>query len=323
MRCGLTLAVGLLLVGVGRADDYPKTVLKNDRLKLTVFLPDATKGFYRGTRFDWAGVIGYVEVGGHKTFGPWKDTQDPTNNDDIVGPVEEFGMAAPLGYAEAREGETFLKIGVGELVKPREDAYRFYHNYTIQRPGTWQTTIGADRVEFKQAVDTKSGYGYRYTKQVVLDPTEAGFSIRHELTNTGTRPIDTDQYNHNFYNVDGDLIGPNYQVRFPAPVRVADPKERFAELVSVRKDSFVFTGKLDKGSVFTPVEGLAGVRGRFQISHAGSRLVLSFHEDKPLEKVNFWATVRTLCPEPFLRIRLQPGETQRWAAQYRFTVLKS
>jgi hypothetical protein len=325
MRYGLTLAIGVLVAGVGRADDYPKTVLKNDRLALTVYLPDAQKGFYRGTRFDWAGVLGQVEVAGHKVFGPWKETHDPANHDDIVGPVEEFGMAAPLGYAEAKEGETFLKIGVGELVKPKEEAYRFYYNYPILRPGTWDVNVRAGEVEFKQSMRSKSGYGYRYTKRVVLDPSEAGFSIRHELTNVGTRPIDTDHYNHNFYNVDNDPVGPNYRVRFPAPVRVPEPKERFGELVAVRDDSFAFTGALDKGSVFTGVEGLAsaGPPGPFRIVHAGSKLVLTFQGDTPLEKVNFWATTRTLCPEPFIRIRLQPGETKRWSVRYAFGVLGS
>ena len=74
------------------ADDYPHVFLKNDKLKFKVYLPDAKKGFYRGTRFDHAGVFGEVEFAGHKIFGPWKDKHDPTNHDDIVGPCEEFGI---------------------------------------------------------------------------------------------------------------------------------------------------------------------------------------------------------------------------------------
>src|SRR5947199_2121399 len=42
-------------------DDYPHVVIKNDKLKFTLYETDAKKGFYRGTRFDHAGVFGNVE----------------------------------------------------------------------------------------------------------------------------------------------------------------------------------------------------------------------------------------------------------------------
>src|SRR5581483_4223312 len=74
----LTLALIVLVLGVARlrADDFPQTVLRNDALALTVYLPDAAKGFYRGTRFDWAGVVGAVQFDGHTLFGPWKEKHD-------------------------------------------------------------------------------------------------------------------------------------------------------------------------------------------------------------------------------------------------------
>src|SRR3984957_12161893 len=121
MPCALVAIV--LLVGAGphlHAEDYPHVVIKGDKLKFTLYEADATKGFYRGTRFDHAGVFGHMEFAGHKIFGPWKDTHDPTNHDDIVGPCDEFGIDSPLGYDDAKVGGTFLKIGVGELEKPKE-----------------------------------------------------------------------------------------------------------------------------------------------------------------------------------------------------------
>jgi hypothetical protein len=44
--------------------------LKTNGLKMTVYLPDAEKGFYRGTRFDWSGVIGPVRSGTSVTVHP-------------------------------------------------------------------------------------------------------------------------------------------------------------------------------------------------------------------------------------------------------------
>lgn len=324
MRYPFLFALGLLAAGPVRADDYPKAVLRNDSLSLTVYLPDAKKGFYRGSRFDWAGVVGDVQLAGrHRVFGPWKDQHDPANHDDIVGPAEEFGMEAPLGYAEAAEGETFLKIGVGELLKPKEEGYRFHHNYEIKHPGAWEVTAGPTAVVFKQAFLARSGYGYRYVKRVTLDADRAMFTLRHELTNSGTRPIDTDHYNHNFFNVDNASIGPDYRIAFPASPKVTDPKERFRELVAIRSERvLVFTGPLDKGSVFATLDGLAGQTGPIVLTHRASGVQLSVQGDAPFEKVNVWGTVRTICAEPFIRIRLKPGESKTWSVRYTFGLTK-
>jgi hypothetical protein len=72
----------LLFAGVLRAaDDYPSHTIKSDQLSVKVYVPDEKKGFYRGTRFDHAGVC-TVTFGKHQLFGPWKDKHNPANNDD-------------------------------------------------------------------------------------------------------------------------------------------------------------------------------------------------------------------------------------------------
>jgi hypothetical protein len=34
----------------------------------------------------------------------------------------------------------------------------------------------------------------------------------------------------------------------------------------------------------------------------------------------FWAVERAACPEPFIQLRLEPGQQRDWATRYRFTV---
>src|ERR1700684_2120302 len=103
--------------------------ISNTSMQVTLYLPDAANGFYRGTRFDWSGVVGDLQYAGHSYYGPWFTKTDPDvsdfvyRGDDIVagpcsaitGPVEEFGV---LGFEEAKAGGSFLKIGVGILRKP-------------------------------------------------------------------------------------------------------------------------------------------------------------------------------------------------------------
>src|SRR5512146_2079582 len=73
----LTLAVGQRLPAAGP----PQATLTNGQIRVEVYLPDAGNGFYRGTRFDWSGVIASLEYQGHSYYGPWFDSVDPKVHD--------------------------------------------------------------------------------------------------------------------------------------------------------------------------------------------------------------------------------------------------
>ena len=137
--------------------------------------------FYRGTRFDWSGVIGRLEYRGHTFYAPWFTKTDPAVRDfvydgtditagpqtAITGPAEEFSTNGQgLGYADAAPGGTFVKIGVGVLRKPADgSAYSAFRSYDMVDPGKRTVATRPDAVEFThELADTSSGYGYVYTK---------------------------------------------------------------------------------------------------------------------------------------------------------------
>ncbi len=116
----------------------PQAEISNSQIRMKLYLPDARNGFYRGTRFDWAGVIASLEYQGHNVVGPWFTRSDPkvhdfiydgpdiiaSSNSAMTGPAEEFtGSRAALGFAEAGAGGIFIKIGVGVLRKPDAASY--------------------------------------------------------------------------------------------------------------------------------------------------------------------------------------------------------
>jgi hypothetical protein len=41
--------------------------------------------------------------------------------------------------------------------------------------------------------------------------------------------------------------------------------------------------------------------------------------DLPLSKLRFWSIRTTACPEPFIKLRVEPGKTTEWAMRYTFT----
>ena len=333
----LTFVAIALLVPArsARADDYPHVVLKNDKLKFTLYEPDATKGFYRGTRFDHAGVFGHVEFAGHKIFGPWKDSHDPTNHDDIVGPCEEFGNQAPLGYADAKVGETFLKIGVGELEKPKEAKYSFANRYKIVKPLVWKherkewplTPSDRERadapIQIWETEQKANGYGYRYTKMIYLDEKDAKITILHKLQNTGEKQLITDFYNHNFFNVDGDAVGPNYSFAFPCEVKAENLRGKFGELVELKEKQLRFKDKVPAGDfVMANLTGFDTKEEKhqtFEMRHAPGGVRVTVKHSYPFAKCYVWGIKTTICPEPYLAIDLKPGGTTEWGIVYTFT----
>ena len=70
------------------AMDYPKVELDNDFIQVSIYLPDAAHGFYRGTRFDWSGIIERVEYADHRFYAPLNVEHNPTGHDSVSGPAE-------------------------------------------------------------------------------------------------------------------------------------------------------------------------------------------------------------------------------------------
>jgi hypothetical protein len=309
----------LLFAILSLAADFPTRTLKSDELTVTVYEPDAEKGMYRGTRFDWSGVLD-VQFGPHKLFGPWLGNPDPKNHDSIVGPCEEFGMFVnPLGYDDAKPGGHFLKIGVGVLVKPKEEKYRFMHTYTIAKTPTWTVTANNSVILFVQTITTDFGYAYKYTKYIAVKGRE--LIVNHTLVNRGKKRIHTDHYNHNFFNVDGDAVGANYSLEFAFEPKAEKPVERFAELVKLKGKTLTLGGPLDSGTIYGGLVGFdstAKTNG-FSMLHAKSKVRVDVTGDKPLKQFNLWGMKTTICPEPFIELKIEPGKQESWTWKYVFS----
>src|ERR1700757_1857012 len=50
---------------------FPKARISNGAVQAVVYLPDAKDGYYRASRFDWAGVVPCLTYKDHSYFGVW------------------------------------------------------------------------------------------------------------------------------------------------------------------------------------------------------------------------------------------------------------
>jgi hypothetical protein len=304
------------------AAEPPQAEISSRSMKARFYLPDPEIGYYRATRFDWSGVIASLRYAGHEYFGVWFPRYDPKINDAITGPVEEFRTnEAGLGYDAAGPGGTFIRIGVGVVRKPEERAYRPFNTYEIVDPGAWRTRTGRDRIEFTHTLAGGGGYAYIYRKTVRLDKKKPVMAIEHSLKNTGKLPIETSQYNHNFFMIDKLPIGPDVVVRFPFELKA---KANLRGLAEVRGNEVVFLRELqNRQSAFTELEGFGGSAKDYDIrienrkAGAGVRIT----GDRPLAKLVFWSIRTTACPEPWLNLRVEPGRETKWTISYEFYTL--
>lgn len=312
-----------MITAIAIGAEFPEAEIASSAVGVKLYLPDAAKGYYRGTRFDWSGVIYSLRTNGHEYFGEWFDKYDPKLHDAIQGPVEEFlSPDGGLGYAEAAPGGTFIRIGVGAVRKPEEKEYQRFRTYEIVDPGKWTIDKGKDRIEFVHELK-HDGYGYRYVKTIRLANDKPEMVIEHSLRNTGTKPIPTMQYNHNFFVLDKQPTGPDASVTFPFQL---EPKTPFKpDMAEVSGKRVVYKRELQKGeSVFTELEGFGSsasdydVRVEHKKAGAGVRIV----GDKPISKIVYWSIRTTLCPEAYVKLDVAPGEETKWKYTYSFYEMK-
>jgi hypothetical protein len=232
-------------------------------------------------------------------------------------PAEEF---TELGYNDAKPGGTFLKIGVGVLLRPDDAPYDRYKLYEVVDPGKWKTNVTPTAVEFTQQVnDPATGYGYEYRKTVRLAGSGAELAIEHSFRNTGRKPISSRVYNHNFLVLDGQAPGPD--VRISVPFDIASPKPPDAAMAEIRGKEIVYRKTLEgEERVTTEMNGFGAaasdydVRVRNTRTGAGVRITA----DRPLARLMLWSIRAVLSVEPFVEFAVNPGETYTWKLNYRY-----
>jgi hypothetical protein len=303
--------LAVLTISAGSFMQPPETKIKNGSISARLYLPDKDNGYYRGSRFDWSGVIAELEWNGHSYFGQWFEKYNATNHDAILGPVEAFD---PIGFEKAKPGERFIKIGVGAVVKPDESPYDFLKSYVVSNYGKWRVQTRRDQVKFLHTIED-GNYGYAYSKTVKLNKGAPQLIINHSLKNTGKEKIETRVYDHNFFVIDNQLTGPGFVVTFPFPL--ADSASN--SFVKINGDQLKFVKELGRRNV--ALRNLTNgkiANYEFRIENRNTGAGVKITCNRPISKLDFWAASKTICPEPYIDIRLDPGQEFNWKITYNF-----
>lgn len=314
----ICLVIGLCSATV--LTDVLQSTITNKEITAVLYLPDAQKGYYRATRFDWSGIVAGLVYKGHTFFDQWFEKYNPKTNDAVIGPVESF---APLNYDEAKPGGNFVKIGVGVLRKPDEKAYQPFRLYDIVDGGKWTIESTADRVQFTQELHDSTGYAFIYTKTVRLVKGKPVMVLEHNLKNIGTKAISTEVFDHNFPVIDKELTGPNMKIIFPFNVNTdGEGGTGWGTLARANGKEITFLQTLSRSQqVYHPDVTGYGATPKdydFKIQNQKTGAGMRVTADQPLKKLVFWANPNTACPEPYVQLDVQPGKNKTWKINYNF-----
>jgi len=307
-------------------EDFPHLAIGNGLITAQVY-PPGKRELYQGTRFDHAGVVFHVTYKGqdystywfdHFVVDPHDPVKYPAGTQSACcatsGPVEEF---APVGFDEAGPGGRFLKPGVG-IVQRAIDTYDQFPTLPVLNAGTRTFKATKTGAHWTQDLkDAATGYGYHYSKSVQLVPGKAQMTISHVLTNTGTKPIITTVYDHNFLT----LAPGNDHVAITAPFTMTAEKPLQPELAKLDGKTIRYLAPVPAGvTVTSPIGGFGDTAGDydFTVTNTATGFGQRIRADQPIARINFWSINTTLGWEPYIAIALKPGEAKRWTYTYDF-----
>lgn len=285
-------------------------LLQSKNLKVTIDTPLEN---YQVSRFDWTGKIASVKFKNIEVSGI--ERLDNKEGEHCgKGFYNEFGIDAPVGFADTKIGDWFHKIGVG-LLKKDAEPYDFQKAYEV-RPADFKVDPHPSKITITCTSKIHNGYGYILKKEIAL--TESGFVVRYQLENTGANTIITNEYNHNFLAFDNELIGTDYHLKFPFELQpghfgeTVNPEQK----VVLGEKYFMFIGTPKDQFFFSKLAGDKTVTAQWELQHLKTKIGIRETGSFPTHSINLWGWTHVISPELFHSISLQSGEATEWTRTY-------
>ena len=280
--------------------------LTTQRLQLRVAKP----GFlYRRTRFDWTGIVTDIRLDDTHTFCS-VESPDPLQGAGGLGLLGEFGIHEPVGYEDAAIGDTFPKFGVGLLQKPDDSAYFFMRDYPAE-PFPCSVTLLDNGIRFEQDPIDCRGFAARLTKTLTV--AENTLRIAYRMENTGSRQINTTEYNHNFLLIDETPTGSAYTLRFSTPMTFTRNDQSIWSTDGTLTWPDGIPGFYATCGEVPPVSGL-----HWTLTNQKTGASVTERVDFHPARIACWGMPHVISPEVFHPVSLAPGASASWTREWTF-----
>ena len=380
LKADLVLATVACLTTLALASYSNVTLTSYDgSLEVVVYLPvgikPTEKTYYVSSRFDHGSMIGSIKRTSRKVvsdeiveqehylFGgeQWRTPHNSQWPESGIGLASEFGVGddgaycqyrcgweevddvtnGVLGYREARNGEPFLKIGVGALIKgscpscDSTDNYRFNSPYEFAELPQWHVLQATKNILAIEHEASLKHHGYRLHKDIVLDNNV--LLVTSVLTNLGSKAFSTAWYSHNFFTCDGIPIREGYgldlNIRGQRGTLYEEPGVIGSWAVPLQAFASVkeYPGHVEV-DVYRPLEGGTRIKAEFVndgssdggfVLHGCDTSIRNEFPDVqrgvlPMYAYNLYLEKGTFSPEPQLLIHLEPGASTSWTQRIVF-----
>jgi hypothetical protein len=122
--------------------------------------------------------------------------------------------------------------------------------------------------------------------------------------------------------MDQQPIGPDYVVKFP--FKLSSAVQAPANLGTLEDNKIIFSKELvnNEHLFYQSVQGFSDSAKDYDIKIENQKTgaAVRITCDQPLAKIVFWSAPKTVCPEPYIRFKIAPGETFKWKINYQFYI---
>jgi hypothetical protein len=358
---------------------YPNFTIQGVGFTAVVYTPNPLHGYYRSSRYDWGSMVGRIalEVPNSKRkvtlcVETRPRPHKPLVSDHAIGMGAEFGCGVRgalckdhnnnmltangvFGYGDAGVGGTFLKLGVGKLLRPlklRTDGYgyNFTHSYKFAEKPQWKLTPleNSSGIIMEQRVSHKR-WGWAMRRKIYScgkPERRPTLCVDLTLTNTGQTDIRTPYASGNAFNLAaGPPTGKHFAVTFSVPGSQAhfdhgyNNRSWSVPLTSVADVSLrdgAGQSRVNLKRLLTESEHASvnfnvtnsGWDGKYSVhmpAAPGWNVIVrhSMWRDASVKRsgwygFNLRVSRRALAPRPFLLLDLKPGETLDLSHRYEF-----
>ena len=290
-----------VLEGNEQGDEIPDSgiILQNERLKVEICKPGVD---YTADRFDWAGIIKQVTLDGEYTFLSKEDPFDAENKSGGIGIINAF------------------EPKVGKLIKA---------NYSVKKIGDYAAVFYYKDVN-KEGIST-----LKFIRTIQLDGNK--IIISNELSNlSADKKLSVTEYNHNFFQIDGKMTGPDYELSFPYTPEKGDPVAGISDIFTFADKTISWSKELNLDEDKTKLEEreedcLMQIKGFdhetknywWKLTYKPTGVGVKATNDFKMSTVKnqsfqLWCRRYCICPEVFYKETAEPQSTLNWTRTYEF-----
>jgi hypothetical protein len=280
-------------------------VLKNGNLEVEIAVNPTNLIQQYGPRFDNTAYVSSIILNGNEFL---------KSGDGLV---DEFGLSGygVLGYNPSDMGGSFIKIGVGEIICDINEPYQFWHKYPLKDMWPIHANSCTNKVIVSQAGKVINGYGYNYQKTYEIDSNSSLLTIEYNLENIGSKPIEFEQYNHNWFHFSNRPIGPEYSLKTSFDIATV---KGLPQWLKSNDGVLCFSDVVNKPIHF-PTDIKAGSKlNSITIFNKYTGQAVEVGGDFNIYRFALYAQPDAVCPEVFKKGVIEPSQFLRWTRTYKF-----